>query len=442
MTSTTEQPQEHTTRFNAPRWLGLLLVVLAALVLARSLSEGIYDIAFANLALDLTGAVSTVGLVYCVGYGVEVVASIVAGPLLDRGNPKSVLVVSYLVKIGVFALIGLGSSFLSSHLWAIVVAAAAVDLVHHIGEMALFVLLPRLLDAKTLVRVQGISGSVRSASELISPVVAGGIIVLLPGSQGLLAAAGLQVLALILFIAFIAVLSRRPAIPNEDTVAGGEPGADAGSSDEPVSRRTVAKTIVASRAWRRFAVFHSLSVLALSTVILSLLSLMRDTLDMSAARAGSFLACSTIGAIIGGLIVAKAGPDGIYPSMRWSPAVAGAGALIAAFLGQSQGLLAAGLILFGLGFTVYLRSAGLVVQLRAPSAILGTWDGLLDAVIRVVSAAAILATGFLFDHVGGRPVYLVLGALLFLMAGLWSGFGKQDRDGLGTTPLHTAPSRS
>ncbi|MFJ5731030.1 MFS transporter [Streptomyces paradoxus] len=441
MTSTTQQPQEHTTRFNAPRWLGLLLVVLAALVLARSLSEGIYDIAFANLALDLTGAVSTVGLVYCVGYGVEVVASIVAGPLLDRGNPKSVLVVSYLVKIGVFALIGLGSSFLSSHLWAIVVAAAAVDLVHHIGEMALFVLLPRLLDAKTLVRVQGISGSVRSASELISPVVAGGIIVLLPGSKGLLAAAGLQVLALILFIAFIAVVSRRPAIPNEDTVAGSEPGADAGSSAEPVSRRTVAKTIVASRAWRRFAVFHSLSVLALSTVILSLLSLMRDTLDMSAARAGSFLACSTVGAIIGGLIVAKAGPDGIYPSMRWSPAVAGSGALIAAFLGQSQGLLAAGLILFGLGFTVYLRSAGLVVQLRAPSAILGTWDGLLDAVIRVVSAAAILATGFLFDQVGGRPVYLVLGALLFLVAGLWSSFGKQDRDSLGTTPLHTAPSR-
>ncbi|MDX3804268.1 hypothetical protein, partial [Streptomyces sp. AK04-3B] len=193
MTATEQEPR--TGRPSPPtaaRWLTLLLVVFAVLVMSRSLSEGIYDIAFANLALDLSGLVSTVGLVYCVGYGVEVVASVAAGPLLDRGNPKTVLIVAYLVKIGVFVFIGIGSAFLSSHLWAIVVAAATVDLVHHIGEMALFVLLPRILDAKTLVRVQGIGGTIRSAAELLSPVVAGLVIALLPGSRALLVAAGLQ----------------------------------------------------------------------------------------------------------------------------------------------------------------------------------------------------------------------------------------------------------
>ncbi|MFE9888460.1 hypothetical protein [Streptomyces scopuliridis] len=82
------------TRQAPPWWLALLLTVFAVLVITRTMSEGIYDIAFANLALDLPGLVSTVGLVYCVGYGVEVVASIAAGPLLDRGSPKTILVVS------------------------------------------------------------------------------------------------------------------------------------------------------------------------------------------------------------------------------------------------------------------------------------------------------------------------------------------------------------
>ncbi|MGW6977557.1 MFS transporter [Streptomyces sp. NPDC054952] len=448
----------------SPR-LTLLLVVFAALVLARSMSEGIYDIAFANLALDLSGLVSTVGLVYFVGYGVEVVASVAAGPLLDRGDPKTFLVVSYLVKIGVFVLIGLGSTFLSSHLWAIVVAAATVDLVHHVGETALFVLLPRILDARALVRVQALGGTVRSASELLSPVVAGLVIALLPGSRALLVAAGLQVLALGLFAAFVAVVVRsrgslrrtpqdtpddrddrdRPDRPDRSVEPGaradGAPGAgpDAGRGRSP-SRREVARTLSGSRAWRRFTTFHGLTVLALSTVILSVLSLMRETLHMTAAGAGTFLAFSTIGAIIGGLAVAKAGPDGIYTSLRWAPALAGAGALTAAFLGQTRWLLAVGLILFGLGFTVYLRSAGLLIQLRAPSAVLGTWNGLLDAVIRIVSAAAILVTGFLFDRFGGQAVYLAFGLLLVLTAALWSTFGTRDRQALGATPLHPAPA--
>ncbi|MFI8365141.1 MFS transporter [Streptomyces sp. NPDC085612] len=447
MSATEEKPRTGRAALeSAPRWLTLLLVVFAALVLSRSMSEGIYDIAFANLALDLSGLVSTVGLVYCVGYGVEVVASVAAGPLLDRGNPRAVLVVAYLVKIGVFVLIGIGSSFLSSHLWAIVVAAATVDLVHHIGEMALFVLLPRILDAKTLVRVQGIGGTIRSASELLSPVVAGLVIALMPGSRALLVAAGLQVLALAVFAAFVAVVARGPRSAQPASGPDRGPGEEAGgepAAQEPAvlpGRRVVARTLVTSPAWRRFLTFHALTVLALSTVILSLLSLMRETFEMSPARAGSFLAFSTIGAVIGGLVVAKAGPEGIYSSLRWATALAGAGTLTAALLGGTQWILAAALILFGLGFTVYLRSAGLLVQLRAPAALLGTWHGLLDAVIRIVSAGAILATGFLFDRFGGRPVYLFFGTLLLLTAALWSTFGARDREDLGTTALHPVPA--
>ncbi|MFE9888459.1 MFS transporter [Streptomyces scopuliridis] len=347
-----------------------------------------------------------------------------------------------MLKIAVFVLIGLGSAFLSSHLWAIVVAAAMVDLVHHVGEMALFVLLPRVLDAKTLVRVQGLGSTIRPAGELLSPVVAGLVIALYPGSKALLVAAGLQVLALAVFAVFVTVLAKGPKTTDQVSPSV----SDLPDPDQPPlslpSRRTVAGTIINSPAWRRFTILHSVSVLALSTIILSLLPLMRETLGMSAARAGVFLAFSTIGAIIGGLIVAKAGPEGIVTSLRWAPALAGTGTLIIAFLGGNPLVLAAGLILFGLGFTVYLRSAGLIVQLRAPSAVLGTWNGLLSAVLRTVSAAAILVTGFVFDRLGGTPVYATFGTLLLVTCLFWTSFEKGHQHSLEATPLHPRDPQS
>ncbi|MEU6807400.1 hypothetical protein, partial [Streptomyces neyagawaensis] len=163
---------------------------------------------------------------------------------------------------------------------------------------------------------------------------------------------------------------------------------------------------------------------------------MRETLDMSAAGSGVFLSFSTAGALLGGLVVARSGADRIHAGMRWAPAVAGAGALAATFFGRTPWLLASALIVFGLGFTVYLRSAGLVVQLRAPKSLLGTWNGLIDAVVRTVSAAGILASSFLFDVVGGRSVYAVLGLLLLVTAALWTSFGTEKWQQLTGTALH------
>ncbi|WP_371572841.1 RHS repeat-associated core domain-containing protein [Streptomyces sp. NBC_01314] len=82
---------------------------------------------------------------------------------------------------------------------------------------------------------------------------------------------------------------------------------------------------------------------------------------------------------------------------------------------------------------------GLLVQLRAPAALFGTRHGLLDSALRVVSAGAILATGFLFGHFVGRPVHLVFGALLLLTAALWSTFGTQNRQNLGSPPAPCTP---
>jgi hypothetical protein len=432
----TDSPEAVTTP--SRRWMWWLVAVFGALVLVRAMSEGVYDIVFANLALDLSGLVSTVGLVYFVGYGVEVLASVVAGPLLDRSSPAVTLMVSYLLKIGAFALIAYGSTFLSSHLWTIVGAAATVDLIHRVGDMALFVLLPRMLDKQSLIRVQGIGSAVRSMGELFSPVVAGAVLVWLPGTRAMLVAAGFQILALILFGCLIAVIRSRRA--TSDVTAGNDPEARPDAAEPLASRREVARVLRASSSWRRFVLLDTLTTLALSSVILSLIPLMREQLHMSASRAGTFLAFTTLGAIVGGLVVTKAGEKGIYSSLRWAPAAAGVGTVLAPILGHTQWVLAVMMTLFGLGFTVYLRSAGLVVQLRAPRALLGTWYGLIDAIERVACAAAILATGLVFDRFGGTALYAVFGALLLIAAVMWSGFANRYGDGLGTTPLHPRPT--
>ncbi|MBL3670998.1 MFS transporter [Streptomyces sp. M2CJ-2] len=420
----------------ARRWFGMLLVGFVALVLARAMSEGVYDLAFANLALDLSGLVTTIGLVYFAGYGVEVAASLLFAPLIDRGSPLRVLVIAYLVKTGLFGLIGLGSTFLSGRLWAIVVAAATVDMVHQVGEMALSVLLPRMLAPETLVRVQGVGATARSVGELLSPVLAGSVLALLPGARALMVAGVFQIVALLLLCVVLAAVRahRRTVLPRGER----SDDKDAAEPAGPVTRREVARTIVRSAAWRRYAVLDTLTTLALSSVVLSMLALLREQLGLSPARAATFMAFSTLGSIVGGLVVAKGGSAGLYRSMHWSPAVAGAGTLTMPLLGRNDVLLALCMILFGIGFTVYLRSAGLVLQLRAPLHLLGTWSGLLDAVGRVVCALGILLTGFALDMVGGTAVYAVFGVLLLVMGPCWGHFDRVHRDGLDATAHHPA----
>ncbi len=137
--------------------------------------------------------------------------------------------------------------------------------------------------------------------------------------------------------------------------------------------------------------------------------------------------------VFAALVLARAMSEGVYDM---SAAQAGASALIAPVLGHTRWVLATTMVLFGIGFTVYLRSTGLVVRLRAPSALLGTWHGLIDAVERVACAAAIPATGFAFDRFGGTALYAVFGGLLVTTAVLWSGFTTTHREALGATPLH------
>jgi hypothetical protein len=418
----------------AARGLLLAIVVFVALVLARQMSEGVYDIAFANVALDFSGLVSTVTLVYFVGFGVEICASLVAGPLLDRGSPAATLVGAYLAKTGVFLVVGYGSTFFTSRLWTIVAAAATVDLVHRVGEMALFVLLPRLLDGKALVKVQGIGAVVRAVGDLLSPTVAGVVLVVTPGARALVAAAGFQMLALVLFGWFVALVRRRNPAPGP--AAEHDPAPDGQASPAPVSRRAVARTIRHSRSWRRFVVLDTLATLALSAVFLTLIPMMREQLDMSPARSGVFMAFSSLGAVLGGLVVTRSGEGGLFASLGWAPALAGAGTVIAATLGSTPWVLAVALTFFGMGFTVYLRSGALAVQLRAPQALLGTWHGIIDAIERVASAATILVTGYLFDAYGGTVLYSAFGGLLLLTGALWWAFDEECQAGLSATPFH------
>ena len=422
------------------RPLLVLVVLVSALVLFRSLSEGVYDITFANLAFDLSRLASTVTLVYFVGYGVEVIASVVAGPVLDRSGPVTALVGAYLAKIGVFLLIGLASTLVSSHLWTIIAAAATVDLIHRVGDMALFVLLPRILNPRALVTVQGIGTTVRSVGDLVSPAVAGGVLGVLPGGRALLAAAGLQVLALVMVGCLLAVARTRAGQP----APGQEPGpvnseSTGTGTSAPVSRRSVARVLLSHRAWRRFILLDTEITVALSSVILTLIPLMRSQLHMSPARSSVFMAFPTLGAVIGGIVVTRGGERGIYPSLVWAPALAGAGAIAAPVLGDTPWLLATALTLFGIGFTVYLRSAALIVQLRAPLALMGTWHGLIDAVERVACAVAILATGYLLDRFGATIVYAAYGILLLAGSAQWAGFSPGQRRALDVTILHPSP---
>ena len=219
----------------------MAMIVFSAL--AATLAEGVYDLSFANLTVDLTRGASTIGLVYAIGYGVELVASLLGGAMLDRRSPVRVAVGCYALKLAVFAAIGLLAARVGAHVAFIVVAAALVDLFNHVGGLALFVLLPRWFGEDELVRLQGLIVSIRSAANLAAPLVAAVALVALPGAKVLFVAAGFQVLA-VAFVVVVVARHRSGGAPRpvatacEAEISSGQLYTDEGNAKQPtVTRR-------------------------------------------------------------------------------------------------------------------------------------------------------------------------------------------------------------
>lgn len=433
------------TRWNAA-WLGLFVV--AGII--ATLGESTYDMAFADTALTVSEKVTTIGWIYCAGYLTEALASATLGSRIDAWGPLRAMAIFAGAASVVLVAAGAANVLVGvTSVVVIVLTAALIDYLNQLVGIAHSAALPEAFgdDEQGLIRYSGVDSSVRSVAAVASPVVAGMIIIGVPGFSALLVVAGLYAVGYLLLIGFLVRVGRAGAADRDVAKlsrAGEDPAAvapvgsvatvplaapQAGESQlaqpplpatEPVrpSLRAVAGEILESPFWRRFLVVDVAATMALSAVLLLIYALFRHDFGFSPRSAGIVLGCMALGSLAASVVVAKGAKEGLSHLFGVGASCCGIGALVVALSGGRLVLAGAGAVLLGAGSVLQLKSMTLIVQLHAPKGRVGSWFAVIDTVELVVNAMSILAAAWVMDRLGGPWVFSFMGAVL-LASGLW-----------------------
>ena len=148
---------------------------LLAGTFVTTVGNGVQAFAVGKLLYDLTGSIAAFGVVIIVEQAVNVLMQVLAGPWVDRGDPKrtcvQVEVVRGLVVCGASLMLGNGSFFG----W-VVLMTLVIRIAQPFYRAATFSLAPAVVPAESLGRFNGFSNVALQSGQLVGVAVAGVVI--------------------------------------------------------------------------------------------------------------------------------------------------------------------------------------------------------------------------------------------------------------------------
>ncbi len=158
-------------------WLSKSFILYLIGQTISSLGDGFYMVSFMWLALEISGGKGIVlgGVlsVYTLG---EIIFGLVAGPVVDRVNRKSILILVDIIRGSiVFLLYFLVVMKIAKvvHLYIVTFAFAVISPFFHRAE---FAIIPQLVKKDSLLSANGILGGSKKLMQVISPAL-GGILI-------------------------------------------------------------------------------------------------------------------------------------------------------------------------------------------------------------------------------------------------------------------------
>jgi len=151
-------------------WAGQFISMTGSALTAFALGVYIYQ---------LTGSVTTLGLVYALAFLPTVLASPVTGSLVDRWGPRRALLVSNLGSaLVMLTLAGLLAThtFVTWHLYLVVTASSLFQALH---TPAFAATPPLLVPARHIGRANGMYTFALAASQVVAPLAAGAILMVI-----------------------------------------------------------------------------------------------------------------------------------------------------------------------------------------------------------------------------------------------------------------------
>lgn len=267
------------------------------------LGDGIFTVALALEALDLTHRPSGFALVIAARMIPTILLALVSGVVVDRVSRQAAMLVSDVVRGASVTTIALLTATGHIRLWELVVMSAIFGIADSFFNPASYAVMPELLEADFLVRGNALnSTSSQMAVGFLGPAVGGSIV----GAVGTAWAFGMDAASFAVSAFCLALMRRRPRPVSEPSTFL----EDAREGIRYVkSERWLWLTLIA-------AGIANLTGLAPLGVLVPLL--VRETLHSSPFGLGMIFAAGGLGGVVASLIVARLGSPKRMVVVMWS----------------------------------------------------------------------------------------------------------------------------
>ena len=361
-------------------------------------------VALFDLALSLTGAAISAGILIVVQEIPFFLMSPIAGVLTDRLNRKTVMVTCDIAR----AILVLG--FLTVEggdtMWIAYTLLAVISMFSAVFDPASSAALPNLVEPKDLGPANALSGSLWGTMLAVGAAL-GGLVVAVFGRD---AAFAVDAVSFAISAVLIARIHRAFSVGAEDV-------------ETNVVRATRETARFARRDHRVLALITVKAGFGLAGGVIALIAVFaHEVFHAGAVGIGVLMAGRGIGALIGPFIGRWfAGPEDrrLFSAIAIALAVFGCGyALLGLMPGLWLGAVAIGIAHLGGGAQWTLSSYGL--QRIVPDRIRGRIFSFDFALITITIAISAIVTGWAADAFGPRPTVMVLGGIAVVWSGVWT----------------------
>jgi hypothetical protein len=390
-----------------------------ALGVFLALSEAIYDLAFANMAYTITGKTLSVATTYAVGYGAEILVTLLGAGFIDHFNKWRLFVATQAANIIVFAVAVILLSRENPTVTTVWFFAFFVDLIHQYSRLIVFALVPFLFVKDEIPGLNGVLAACNGVAKALGPVV-GAIAILYIGlPTSLVGSIAFMVGALVLTIA-LGVMSKAPATTSR--VSAPEERFRDRLQESVFGASRAAYQLFALPRWRWFLASYSSCVLVIGVLALLWIPLLRGFHGFSDAETGYLMSTGAFGAVIGGIVLRRhAQLSKLTSVLRAAHFVMAFGVGVAFVARGSPYVVGFGMFTFHVGTTMYFRSTASAIQTNIPKDVIGSWYGAIDFISRFAGLVGILFAGWAFDTIGPYALYTALLVLLLISVLYWRG---------------------
>ncbi len=382
-------------------------------------------LAFVALTVDVeerTDSGTWVAALLIADFVPMIVIGLALAPLVDRVSRRRLMIVSDLVRLGVFAALPFAPNAA-----AIVVLAGAAGFATGFFRPAVYAGLPNLVDAAELARANSLLQTIENATVTIAPVL-GGVLV---------AAAGPDVAYIVNALTFLvsAVLVAR--IPSRQLEA---PAGESGGHWRDLTEGFA--VVRRSRALLTVLIAWNIAMLSIAGTNVSEVFLAKDSLNGGNFGFGLLVGMAGFGAAVGSFV---AGPWIEHRS-------------IALVYGSSLGLMAIGyataaasptvwvaavcVALYGAGNGSAVVCNALLVQRGAPDRLRGRAFTVLMSSTSVTLAVGMIVAGPLTDAIGARWVWAAAAVTAALAAVVGYPLARSVRDIADSDDTEAQPALS